>query len=59
MPKLHEVIGGGSKQRYIVKELYVGNAPLQRYGPLNSGCLGLEMKQNPGSIAKKMYFIQI
>ena len=35
MPKLREVPGGGAKQKFIVKELYVGVAPWQRYGPSN------------------------
>jgi len=34
MPKLRDVTGG-TTTKFIVKELYVGDASLQRYGPSN------------------------
>jgi len=48
MPKLREVIRS-PKQIFIVKELYVGDAPLQRYRPW----IRLEIKQNHSRIQGK------
>jgi hypothetical protein len=42
-----------TKQRFVVKELYVGDASWQRYGPSNWVWLWLEIKQNHWSILKK------
>ena len=44
---------GGPKQRFIVKELYVGDASCQCYGLSNWVRLRLEIKQNHWSILKK------
>jgi len=43
---------GGPKQRFIVKELYVGDASLQLYGSSNWVWLRLDIKQNHWSIVK-------
>jgi len=51
-PKLCEVIGG-PKQRFIVKEPYVGDASLKRYGPSECVWLRLEIKQNHLRILKR------
>jgi len=51
-PKLCEVIGA-PKQRYIVKELYVGDASLQPYGPSKWVWWRLEIKQNHWNILKR------
>ena len=51
-PKLCKVIGG-PKQRFTVKELYVGDASLQCYGPSKWVWLRLEIKQNHWSILKR------
>jgi len=51
-PKLCEVIGG-PKQRFIVKELYVGDAFLQCYRLSKWVWLRLEIKQNHWSILKR------
>jgi hypothetical protein len=51
-PKLCEVIGG-PKQRFTVKELYVGDAFLQCYGLSKWVWLRLEIKQNHWSILKR------
>ena len=41
---------GGPKQIFIVKELYVGDASLKRYGPSDWVWLRLEIKQNHWSM---------
>jgi len=44
--------GGGDQNKLIFKELYVGDASLQRYGPPNWVGLRLETKQNHWSILR-------
>ena len=44
---------GGTKQRFIVRELYVGNASLQRYGPSNWVWLSFYIKQKHWSILRR------
>ena len=53
IPKLCEVIVGGPEQRFTCKELYVGDASLQHYGPSNWVWLRLDIKQNHWSILKR------
>ena len=51
---------GGPKQRFIFKELDVGDVSLQCNGPSNWVWVRLEIKQNHWSILKKkLYFLPI
>ena len=57
MPKLHDVIGGTKTK--IVKELYVGDAVLQRYAPSNWVWQSLDIQETTEVVWKKLYFLPI
>jgi hypothetical protein len=58
MPKLRDMIQGQPKQKFV-KELYVGDAALQRYAPSDWVWISLDIQQTTEVVWKKLYFLPI